>query len=115
MENVKMFLFARWIATCFADTHLDKKMRCESDKGFNESESISVLNRENGEWYKNQLIYFNTFVYPNYVENGTVENTKNFLNQSKEIEMCGSHGIEMVYGKCPVCTAIDREYKSIKW
>lgn len=29
MDEVKMFLFARWIATCYADTHLDSKMKYE--------------------------------------------------------------------------------------
>ena len=75
-----MFLFARWIATCYADTHLDSKMKCEHDEGFNSSEAISVLNRETGYWYKEQLIHFNDVVYPNYIENGTVENTKQFFN-----------------------------------
>lgn len=80
MENVKMFLFARWIATCYADTHLDENKKCESDKGFNSKNKISVLNRENGYWYKKQLKHFNDVVYPNYIENGTVKNTKQFLN-----------------------------------
>ena len=43
-------------------------------------ESISVLNRETGYWYKEQLKHFNDVVYPNYIENGTVENTKQFFN-----------------------------------
>lgn len=51
MNEVKMFLFARWIATCYADTHLDSKMKCEHDEGFKSSEAISVLNRETGYWY----------------------------------------------------------------
>ena len=80
MDEVKMFLFARWIATCYADTHLDSKMKCKHDEGFKESEAISVLNRETGYWYKEQLKHFNDVVYPNYIENGTVENTKQFFN-----------------------------------
>ena len=55
MEKVKMFLFARWMATCYADTHLDEKMKCEYDEGFTSSCSMSVLNREDGYWYKTQL------------------------------------------------------------
>lgn len=69
MENesgVKMFLFARWISTCYADTEVD---------------GLSVLNAESGEWWKSQLNYFNEMVYPNYVENGTVEDTKEYLNK----------------------------------
>jgi len=81
MEKVKMFLFARWISTCYADTHLDEKMLCEHNKGFNNSEAISVLNRENGYWYKEQLEYFNNVVYPNYKKNGTVDNTIKFLKK----------------------------------
>jgi hypothetical protein len=79
--NVKMFLFARWIATCYADEHLDKNMKSQHEKGFKEEEAMSVLNRESGEWYKEQLKYFNESVYPNYVENGSIENTINFLKK----------------------------------
>lgn len=78
-NNVKMFLFARWISTCYADIHLDSKMKSEHDEGFNPGEAISVLNRENGEWWKTRLEYFNSQVYPNYVKNNTVKNTKKFL------------------------------------
>ena len=80
MDNVKMFLFARWLATCYADSHLDNNMKCEHDEGFKSSESISVLNRESGIWYKMQLKHFNEIIYPNYIKNGTVENAKQFLN-----------------------------------
>lgn len=79
MTNVKMFLFARWISTCYADTHLDSNMKSENDLGFNPKSAISVLNRESGNWYKKQLIHFNNTVYPNYVANGTVNNTEEFL------------------------------------
>ncbi len=79
INEVKMFLFARWIATCYADTHLDSKMKCEHDKGFKKSESISLLNRETGHWYKKQLKHFNDVVYPNYINNGMVEDAKQFL------------------------------------
>lgn len=80
MEEVKIFLFARWIATCYADEHLDNEMKCDHDEGFKSSESISVLNRETGYWYKEKIQYFNDVVYPNYIENGTVENTERFFN-----------------------------------
>lgn len=79
MDEVKMFLFARWIATCYADSHLDSEMKCDHDFGFKESESLSVLNRETGHWYKQQLNHFNNIVYPNYIKNGTVEETKKFF------------------------------------
>lgn len=79
MENVKMFLFARWIATCYADEHLDNNMKSEYEEGYNRDNELSVLNRETGYWYKEQLDHFNNVVYPNYIENGTVENTKRFF------------------------------------
>jgi len=64
-ENVKMFLFARWISTCYADTELN---------------GLSVLNAESGYWWRDKLEYFNNVVYPNYLENKTVKDTKKFLN-----------------------------------
>jgi len=80
-EQVKMFLFARWIATCYADTHLDNNMNCEHTTGFNQLEAISVLNREDGHWYKKQLKRFNDYVYPNCIKNGSVENVRKFLSK----------------------------------
>jgi len=61
MEEVKMFLFTRWIASCYAE----------------------VLNTENGEWYMKQIKHFNDVVYPIYVKNGMVEEVKLFL-QNKD-------------------------------
>lgn len=90
MENVeyeaeiKMFLFARWIATCYADTHLDENMKSEHDQGFNSSEAMSVLNRKTGYWYMEQLKHFNDVVYLNYIKNGTVENANKFFNDYKQ-------------------------------
>lgn len=80
MEGVKMFLFGRWIATCYADEHLDSKMKSQHEEGFNGSEGMSVLNIESGIWWKKRLEFFNNQVYPNYLENGTVDNTIKFLN-----------------------------------
>ena len=57
MEEVKMFLFARWLAINYE----------------------GVLNTEDGYWYKKQLKHFNENVWINYVKNGTVEDTKKFL------------------------------------
>jgi len=78
-ENVKMFLFARWIATCFADSHIDSQGRTEQDIGFSPEDSMSVLNREKGEWYKDQIKYFNEVVYPNYLNNGSVKDAEKFF------------------------------------
>jgi len=68
----QMFLFARWMATLYADTH---SHACDG---------MSVLNIENGEWWKDKLEYFNKVVYPNYVENNTVKETNKFLNNTKK-------------------------------
>ena len=65
-NNVRMFLFARWMSTCYADT-------CDVNR-------LSVLNTESGEWWKEKLEHFNETVYPNYVENGTVTDTEEYLN-----------------------------------
>lgn len=80
MDEVKMFLFAKWIATCYADEHLDEKMRHSGHEEFDNTTEMSVLNREGGNWWKDQLKYFNDIVYPNYQKNGTVENTKEFFS-----------------------------------
>lgn len=81
MKDVRMFLFARWLATCYADTHMDSEFRSEGDEGFNPSDAISTLNRETGVWYKEKLKHFNEVVWPNYKKNGTVLFTENFLKQ----------------------------------
>ena len=79
MEDVKMFLFARWIATCYADSHLDENKKLEGQFGFNSKSAISVLNREDGHWYKKQIKHFNEIVYPNYIKNGSVDNAIKFF------------------------------------
>lgn len=81
MTNTKMFLFARWIATYYADEHVDDKMISEHNYEFNPEEKMSVLNRESGKWWKMQLEYFNKVVYQNYIKNKTVDNTKKFLDE----------------------------------
>lgn len=78
-ENVKMFLFARWLATSYADTHLDGEGRSEHDEGFDGRGALSVLNRETGFWYREQIEYFNRVVYPNFVKNNSVKDAKKFL------------------------------------
>jgi hypothetical protein len=85
MDEVKMFLFTRWMATGYADTHLDEKGLSDHEKGFNKHNNKSVLNRESGMWYKRRLEYFNNTVYPYYTENGTVDDTLIFLNTESEI------------------------------
>lgn len=78
-NNTNMFLFARWISICYADEHLDDKMRYTDNIDFDKTKSMSVLNRETGEWYKEQLKHFNKIVLPNYLKNGTFKDSKEFL------------------------------------
>ena len=77
-----MFLFARWISTCYADEHLDNKMRYTDNVNFDHSSAMSVLNVESGLWWKERLEFFNKIVYPNYLKNGNVDNAKNFLSNN---------------------------------
>ena len=77
--RVKMFLFARWIATCYADEHCDSNMISQHEVGFSYHDSLSVLNRENGAWWKKQLEHFENVVYPNYMANGSVKNAHEFF------------------------------------
>jgi hypothetical protein len=83
MENAKIFLFTRWISTCYADEHLDNKMRHTSSECFDASAAMSVLNKEDGHWWKKQLEHFNDVVWPNYIENGSAINAKEFLKDIK--------------------------------
>ena len=84
MENVKMFLFCRWMAMCYEGRLIDNNMKKSTDKGFNPDTASPILNRETGFWYKEQLIHFNETVYPNYVKNGTVRNAELFLHDIKK-------------------------------
>lgn len=81
MEDVKMFLFARWLATSYADSHLDENMKSENDIEFDGSNAMSVLNRESGYWYRENLRFFNDVVYPNMEANGSVEDARKFLTE----------------------------------
>ena len=79
--NSKMFLFSRWLATCYADEHVDGDMKSQHDFGYNSYDSMSVLNRETGYWYMDQIKHFNKVVYPNYIKNGAVKDATEFLNK----------------------------------
>ena len=78
-DKVKMFLFARWMATCYADEHCDDKMVSQHEPEFNPSESMCVLNRESGKWWKERLDDFEKVVYPNYMKNGSALDAYKFL------------------------------------
>jgi len=80
MDEVRMYLFARWIASCYADEHLDEKMRYSDNVDYDSTTERSVLNRQTGNWYKKQLKFFNTVVYPNYIQNGSVDEAIKFIN-----------------------------------
>ncbi len=43
MEDVKMMLFARWLSTCYADEHLDDKMRYTDNPDFDRTTAMSGL------------------------------------------------------------------------
>jgi len=83
-EKTKMFLFARWISMIYADEHLDDNMKYQGDPDFNPKEGMSVLNRESGNWWLEQLNHFNDVVFPNYIKNGSFEDTKDFIKKNKE-------------------------------
>ena len=48
MEEVKIFLFTRWIATCYADEHLDNEMKCDHDEGFKSIDFTNYLQKLDG-------------------------------------------------------------------
>ena len=76
-----MFLFARWISTCYADTRLDKNGKCEYDKDFDTDSALSVLNSESGTWWRRKLEHFNEVIYTKYTKNKTVKDTVAFLTK----------------------------------
>jgi len=79
-ERIKMFLFSRWISTLYADEHLDKNMIHQSYSAFfDETTAMSVLNREDGNWWKEKLDFFEKEIYPNLLKNKSVEDAKTFL------------------------------------
>jgi hypothetical protein len=57
-ERVKMFMFARWITTNYSNED---------------------LNKADTDWWAEQLNYFNNIIYPEYLSNGSVEETRYFL------------------------------------
>jgi hypothetical protein len=48
LQDGLQLVFARWIATCYADEHLDEKMRYTDNEDFDSTTAMSVLNRETG-------------------------------------------------------------------
>ncbi|MCK9279206.1 MAG: hypothetical protein M0P71_01070 [Melioribacteraceae bacterium] len=80
-EDIKMFLFGRWIATCYADELMDKNGMTNHNPGFKREEALSVLNMTGGSWWKSRIRHFNSVVLPNYKSNGSYEDAKKFLNE----------------------------------
>ena len=101
MDKVKMFLFARWMATEYADEHCDDKMVSQHEPEFNPEESMCVLNREKGEWWKKELKHFMDVVYPNYEKNGDVEETYEYIHGYKLY--CNCENPWNVSGDCVIC------------
>jgi hypothetical protein len=60
--DVKVLLFARWITTNYGTPEYN-------------------VNGFDGNWWKEQLRYFNREVLPAMTLNGSVENTEKFLNE----------------------------------
>ena len=85
MKSAKTLLFARWISTCYADEHLDEKKRYTDNENFDKSTAISVLNREDGYWWKKQFEHFNDVVWSNYLKNGSAKSAKEFLKDIKVV------------------------------
>ena len=77
--KTKMFLFARWLSTCYADELMDSNGKTTCDCGFDRSTAISVLNRANGGWYKSMLKHFNDKVYPKMIMDGSIKEVEKFL------------------------------------
>lgn len=78
-ENIKAYLFARWLAMCYGDDKLDAEGRYTDNPEFDASTAMCLLNKVTGEWYFEQLEHFNTVVYPNYEKNGTVKSAEDYL------------------------------------
>lgn len=60
--SLKMFLFARWIATNYE----------------------GILNEQDGQWWKDQLTHFNKVVFDNYIKNGSAKDALTFLNDNNK-------------------------------
>jgi len=118
-------LFARWLATGYADEHLDFNGKYQGDEGFNASECLSVLNMKNSYWYKDKLDVFLNEVYHNYVKSVTVkEHIKAFNNTSLElkqiddisrVEVIDKTGRAYVwYGNPPIQMALQDRNRTLK-
>jgi hypothetical protein len=66
--NSRMFLFGRWMSTVYAD-EIDEYGLC-------------ILNTSDGKWWENKLTFFNERVYPNYLKNGSFNETYKFLKNT---------------------------------
>lgn len=78
-EKTIAFLFTRWLATSYADEHLDENNQFQGHPDFNANTAISVLNRSSEHWYKDKLEYFEYEVLPNYKINGLYQDAYEFL------------------------------------
>jgi hypothetical protein len=69
-DKLKSLWFARWISMCYADTFVSNERREDGsliglpvDKG-----GMSVLNREDGKWYAEQLVHFENVVFKEWLK-----------------------------------------------
>ncbi len=103
-ENIKAYLFARWLATCYGDDKLDEQGRYCDNPEYDESTAMALLNRVDGKWYFEQLQHFNTVVYPNYIKNGTVKSAEDFLKNWKCVKHNITHLLEDIAHKYGLAT-----------
>lgn len=80
-QNIKLFLFGRWISICYAETHLNFSGKTEMDFGFDRTNNLSVLNMTDGNWWKQKIKHFNEEVYPNFIKSGAVKDAKKLFEE----------------------------------
>jgi hypothetical protein len=78
-ENIKTFLFTRWLVTSYGDVNLDSNMKSEHEHGYKKEDGLCCLNRVDGLWYIKKIQFFNSYVYPKYFKNGTIKKTIEFF------------------------------------
>lgn len=90
-DKAKAILFARWMSMTY---------------------SSSQLNENDGIWWLKAMKHFEKTVLPNYIENGSYDDTLLFLesNESKDLtSICNKCGVEIDFNKtiCDTCEAYD--------
>lgn len=65
-EKTKMFLFGRWMSTCYSTTE---------------------LNQSDGKWWSIQLKHFVDVVFPEYVRNGSYDEALQFHEKMENTDL----------------------------